>query len=98
MLARVKCPVLFTHHFRSPEPTIMNDHQFYLCALSDAQAKRVGDLVTAAGQPFTYRSFPEKGHLMHDLDPELFVETIRERASTLPSEEDVRKQGVFSDV
>ncbi len=96
MLSQVKCPVLFTHHFRSEEPTIMHDHHFFLGAISDVQAKSVGELITAAGQQYTYKSFPEMGHIMHDQDPELFVKTIREWASTLPSEADVKKSGALT--
>lgn len=97
MLSKVKCPVLFTHHFRKPEPTIMRGHHFFPGALSDAQAKITGELISAAGQKFIYKSFPKMGHDMHVQDPKLFVETISEWITTLPSEAEVRKIGVFSE-
>jgi predicted esterase len=45
-------------------------------AITDVQAQRVRELVTAAGQSFDYRTFPEMGHSMHGQDPELFTETL----------------------
>lgn len=98
MLAQVKCPVLFTHHFRASEPSILNGHQFNMGAISDIQAKRVGEIIKNAGQTFIYKSFPKMGHSMHDLDPELFANTIREWSTSLPSEEEVKKRGLFSEV
>lgn len=32
--------------------------------------------MTAAGQEFTYRSFPEMPHSMHEHDPRLFADTV----------------------
>jgi pimeloyl-ACP methyl ester carboxylesterase len=72
MLARVKTPVLLTHHFRTTEPAT----GALLGALSDLQAERVCELVRAAGQPVDYRSFPQMGHSMHGQDPKLFTETL----------------------
>ena len=95
MLSHVRCPVLFTHHFRTPDPTAVGELQ--RGALSDVQARAVGELVRAAGQPFTYKSFPEMGHVMHRQDPELFTRLIKEWAQSLPSEAEVRSQGVFAD-
>lgn len=97
MLSQVKCPVLFTHHYRESEPTLVDGRQVSMGAISDLQARGVKELVTAAGQPFVYKSFPEMGHNMHMQDPELFVNLITEWAATLPTEEEVRKQGVFSE-
>ena len=95
MLSQVKCPVLFTHHTRSPEPAAIGET--LKGALSDKQVKVVGDLITEAGQPFTYKSFPKMGHFMHTKDPELFTNLIKEWAKSLPSETEVRSQGVFAD-
>ena len=95
MLSNVKCPVLLTHHFRASEPLMIRGHHLILAALSDEQAKIVGELISAAGQKFTYKSFPEMGHFMHDQDPQLFVDTVSEWATTLPSEEEEKKKGVF---
>ncbi|MEV6923697.1 alpha/beta hydrolase [Dactylosporangium sp. NPDC051485] len=80
MLSAVKVPVLFTHHFRR----IDESTGALQGAISDLQARRVGELVSAAGQRFDYRSFPQAGHLMHALDPALFVTTLREWMATLP--------------
>jgi pimeloyl-ACP methyl ester carboxylesterase len=93
MLATVKCPVLFTHHFRwfdEKTGTLVG-------AISDQQVARVRELITGAGQAFVYKSFPEMGHPMHSLDPALFASTLTEWAATLPSESDVRKRGVFAE-
>lgn len=79
MLAQVKVPVLMTHHFRAPE---LIDGKF-LGALSDAQAKRVGELITAAGQRYDYQSHPDMGHIMHGQDPDLYARVVTEWVATL---------------
>jgi pimeloyl-ACP methyl ester carboxylesterase len=79
MLAGVRVPVLFTHHFRKVDPetgTLMG-------AISDLQASRVRELVAAAGQEIRYESFPEMGHSMHGQDPGLFARTVTQWAATL---------------
>ncbi len=78
MLANVKVPVLFTHHFR-----VVDESGALIGAISDVQAARVQALVTAAGQPFDYRSFPEIGHSMHGQDPQLFTDTLVDWIATL---------------
>ena len=80
MLARVKVPVLFTHHFRRVDEQTGN----LMGAISDLQAQRVGELVRAAGQSFDYQTFPAMGHSMHGQDPELFTRTLVSWAATLP--------------
>ena len=79
MLASVKVPVLLTHHFR------MNDEQTggVRGAMSDEQAQRVRDLVTAAGQQVDYISLPTMGHMLHQQDPNLFVKVLTEWAVKL---------------
>jgi pimeloyl-ACP methyl ester carboxylesterase len=73
MLRSVKVPsVLLTHHMR-----ITNEaNGFLFGAMSDQQAQHVQDLLTGVGVSVTYRSFPDVGHAMHELRPELFVETL----------------------
>ncbi len=74
--------MLLTHHFRRIE----EETGHLQGALSDLQARRVGELVRAAGQRFDYRSFPEMGHPMHTIDPKLYVSTVRDWvADVLPS-------------
>jgi pimeloyl-ACP methyl ester carboxylesterase len=80
MLAAVKVPVLFTHHFRK----VGEDTGTVMGAATDLQAARVRELVTGAGQPCDYRSFPTMGHSMHGQDPRLFTDVLVEWASTLP--------------
>lgn len=80
MLSKVRVPVLFTHHFHRTDA----DTGHLLGASSDVQASRACALVEAAGQPVTYRSFPEMPHSMHGADPELYTRTITEWAATLP--------------
>ena len=92
MLAAVKCPVLFTHHFR----WLDEGTGTLVGAISDQQASRVNELITGAGQPFLYRSFPEMGHAMHAYDPVLFAHTLTEWAATLPSDTEFRRRGVFA--
>ena len=65
MLKQVKVSVLFTHHFRQVD----DDTGRIVGAISDAQVRRVEQLVTGAGQAFTYRSFPDMPHSMHQADP-----------------------------
>ena len=80
MLSKVKVPVLLTHHLR-----MVNESTGRLMgALSDLQAARVRELVTAAGQRVDYKSFPAMGHMMHSQDPKLFADTLIEWARVLP--------------
>jgi len=74
MLASVKCPVLYTHHFRSVDET----RGSLLGAASDLQAQRVCELVATSGQQIDYRSFPTMPHSMHGTDPELFTQLLVE--------------------
>lgn len=72
MLASVKVPVLFTHHFR----VIDEASGTLLGAISDVQVARVRELVEGAGNTFEYVSFPEMGHSMHGQDPQRYVDTL----------------------
>ena len=80
MLSSVKVPVLMTHHFRRVDDasgTLMG-------AMSDLQAARARELVTAAGHSLDLQSFPAMGHSMHGQDPRLFTTTLAAWAATLP--------------
>jgi pimeloyl-ACP methyl ester carboxylesterase len=79
MMASVRAPILFTHHFRM----IDSGSGALLGAVSDQQAARARDLITGAGQPVEYASFPEMAHSMHSADPELFTQTIVEWSAKL---------------
>jgi pimeloyl-ACP methyl ester carboxylesterase len=79
MLASVKCPVLYTHHFRYVDEK--DGH--LLGAASDVQARRVCELVAAAGQKIEYRSFPQMPHSMHGEQPKQFAELLTEFAAKL---------------
>jgi pimeloyl-ACP methyl ester carboxylesterase len=79
MLSAVNVPVLLTHHFFR----VVESTGHVQGALSDLQAKAVGELVTAAGQQFEYRRFPEMGHFMHAQDPALFARTLIDWTSSL---------------
>ena len=74
MLASVKCPVLYTHHFRNVD----DNRGTLLGAASDLQVRRVCELVSRAGPPIDYRSFPQMPHSMHGTDPKLFTELLVE--------------------
>jgi pimeloyl-ACP methyl ester carboxylesterase len=79
MLAHVKCPVLYTHHFRH-----VDEKTGYLFgAASDLQANRVCELVANAGQRIDYKSFPQMSHSMHGQDPKLFTQLLIEFEATL---------------
>jgi pimeloyl-ACP methyl ester carboxylesterase len=82
MLASVRAPVLFTHHFR----TVDGETGRLMGAISDLQAGRVREIITAAGQPVTYASFPKMAHSMHGQDPALFARTVTEWSVTLGPE------------
>ena len=41
------------------------------------------ELVTGAGQPFTYVDLPTMPHSLHGADPRLYVDTLVAWASTL---------------
>jgi len=72
MLAAVRVPVLFTHHFRAIEPT----SGALLGAISDLQVARVRQRVSDAGQPFEYVSLPTTPHSLHGADPKHYTETL----------------------
>jgi pimeloyl-ACP methyl ester carboxylesterase len=74
MLAGVKCPVLFTHHFRHVD----ENSGALFGATSDLQARRVCELVAQAGQTIEYRSFPQMPHSMHGTDAKLFTALLVE--------------------
>ncbi len=80
MLSHVRVPVLFTHHFHQVDPI----SGALMGAISDLQVGRVEQLVTDAGQPFTYRSFPQMPHSMHGADPKLYTDTLIEWYEKLP--------------
>jgi pimeloyl-ACP methyl ester carboxylesterase len=82
MLANVRVPVLFTHHFRQIDEAT----GALMGAISDLQAARARELVESAGQPFEYQSFPQMTHSMHGADPALFARTVTQWASALPAE------------
>ncbi len=81
MLASVKCPVLYTHHFRHVDET----RGYLLGAASDLQATRICALVAGAGQRIDYRSFPRMPHSMHETDPTLFAQLLVEFEASLVS-------------
>lgn len=80
MLKQVKTPVLITHHMRheNPETGVLGPG-----ALSDAQARRVRQLIESAGQRCDYQDHPTALHMMHQFDPELFTKVVVEWAATL---------------
>jgi pimeloyl-ACP methyl ester carboxylesterase len=82
MLRSVKVSaVLLTHHMRITDAA----NGFLFGAMSDQQAQRVQDLLSAAGVTVQYRSFPDVGHSMHGDRPDLYVETLLDWAKSLPA-------------
>jgi len=80
MLSKVKVPVLMTHHFRRVDEST----GALMGALTDVQAARARELITAAGQPFDYTSLPTMGHSLHGQDPRQFTTILAEWAAKLP--------------
>lgn len=64
--------MLFTHHFHQLDEATGT----LTGAISDLQVRRAGELVTAAGQKFTYRSFPQMPHAMHEHSPDVYARTL----------------------
>jgi len=81
ILAQVKVPVLFTHHFRKISPV----GDILMGSLSDVQVEEVRRLIEAAGQTFEYHSFPDRGHFLHAEDPVLYATTLRTSANHVVS-------------
>lgn len=81
MLAHVKVPVLFTHHFRMHDPVTGN----LIGAISEQQVDHVQRLVEQTGNSFTYCSFPEMPHSMHSHQPQTYVDTVTAWLDTLPA-------------
>ncbi len=79
MLARVRVPVLLTHHFH----TVDAQTGRLIGAYSDEQARRARELVTAAGQRIEYRPFPDMPHSMHEHAPKQYVDTVLDWVTTL---------------
>jgi pimeloyl-ACP methyl ester carboxylesterase len=80
MLASVKVPVLYTHHFR----VIDESSGALMGAASDLQVARVQELVTGAGNAFELISLPAMGHSMHRQDPQQFTDILTTWATSLP--------------
>jgi pimeloyl-ACP methyl ester carboxylesterase len=81
MLAQVKVPVLLTHHGRRLDEAT----GVLTGALSDLQARKVGEIIKAAGQPFDYLSLPDAAHAMHQTQPARFASSVRDWAKKLPT-------------
>jgi pimeloyl-ACP methyl ester carboxylesterase len=81
MLSAVKVPVLLTHHMRTIDPSTGN----LLGALSDLQAMKAQELLKSTGVDFTYQSFPDAAHSMHNADPARFASVLRDWARALPA-------------
>jgi hypothetical protein len=79
MVTHVKVPVLFTHHFHQIDQATGT----LTGAISDLQVRRAEELVTAAGQPFTHRSFPQMPHAMHEHAPDTYTSTLTDWAAAL---------------
>jgi pimeloyl-ACP methyl ester carboxylesterase len=81
MLAKVKVPVLLTHHGRTVDPATGR----LVGALTDLQARQAGEIIRKAGQPFDYVSLPDAAHAMHAAQPERFATVVRDWADKLPA-------------
>jgi pimeloyl-ACP methyl ester carboxylesterase len=81
MLAAAKVPMLLTHHSRHVDEAT----GVLMGALTDLQARRAGELVKGAGQPFDYVSLPDAAHAMHNAQPERFATVVRDWAQKRPA-------------
>ena len=81
MLAAAKAPMLLTHHSRHVDESTGR----LIGALTDLQARRAGELIKSAGQPFDNVSLPDAAHAMHEAQPERFATVVRDWARTLPA-------------
>jgi pimeloyl-ACP methyl ester carboxylesterase len=81
MLSQVKVPVLLTHHSRMVIP----DSGILLGALTDQQAAKAVEIVTAAGQAIEYLSLPDAMHAMHNTEPARFANAVTDWAAKLPA-------------
>jgi hypothetical protein len=79
MLAAVKVPVLFTHHFRNTDEATGRLQG----AISDLQVWHVRELITQAGQRFDYQSLPDAAHNMNQTDPQMYAGILRDWVSAL---------------
>ena len=79
MLAAVKVPVLFTHHFRHIDETTGRLQG----AISDLQARYVREIIASAGQRVDYKSLPNAGHNLHQVDPQTYARILRDWACAL---------------
>lgn len=73
--------MLFTHHFRQVDEEI----GALMGAISDLQVRRVEALIRAAGEPFTYSSFPNMPHSSTLNHPEQYVSTVLAYLHTPPT-------------
>lgn len=72
LLAQVKRPMLLTHHMRFVNP----ENGSLFGAMSDLQAAKVREIVTAAGVAIEYMSMPDAAHAMHASDPKRFAQVV----------------------
>ncbi|MEQ1911552.1 MAG: hypothetical protein ABMA15_22235 [Vicinamibacterales bacterium] len=73
--------MLRLHHARAIDPAT----GMLSGALSDLQATKVKEIVTAAGQSFEYVSLPDAAHAMHQTDPARFAQVLTVWARKLPA-------------
>ncbi|GAB2512535.1 alpha/beta fold hydrolase [Nocardia heshunensis] len=79
MLAHVRVPVGFTHHFRTVDP----DTGRLFGAITDLQAQTACRIIESAGNPVVYVSLPDAAHSLHAADPKRYVQTITELIAKL---------------
>ena len=70
-----------THHGRQTNEA----NGVLIGALTDFQAKRAGEIIKGAGQPFEYISLPDAAHAMHETQPPRFAAIVRDWAKKLPA-------------
>ena len=72
MLAAVRVPVMFSHHFRVVDAAT----GVLMGAISDVQVARVQELIAAGGNEVQYHSLPTMGHNFHAQDPAQYADLV----------------------
>lgn len=79
MLAHIRVPVGFTHHFRTVDP----DTGRLFGAITDVQAQQACRIIESAGQTVEYVSLPDAMHQLHAADAKRYVQTVTELFAAL---------------
>lgn len=80
MLSQVKVPMLVTHHARM----IDEETTGLVGAMSDLQVRKAVEAIRATGVQVDVVDLPQAPHILHQLEPQQYVEIVKNWAATLP--------------